>query len=386
MSLKALTNCDVYTGEGVIPDGTIIIDGSRIVKVGSRAEITSEGTEVDLGGWTVTPGFIDLQVNGGDDVLFNDEPTVETLQRMANGDAKFGSTGILPTFTTGPPSGMVRAREAVTSFRSPGGSQILGIHFEGPAISPERLGVHERAFVSRDFPIAVVEGATFPTMVTLAPEVVDPGVIRRLVGAGVRVSIGHSNGTYKEAIGAIREGATCATHLYNAMSPLTGRAPGVVGACLSEPTVFVDVIADGFHCHFGSVWVAWASKPRGMCFLVTDAMPPVGGSGDAFHLGELAFTVKDGRCITADGTLAGSALDMATAVRNCVQEVGISKDEAFRMASLYPARYLGVEKELGSIAAGMIANLLICDNEVFVQGVVIDGELRMDSRCGGSNS
>jgi N-acetylglucosamine-6-phosphate deacetylase len=386
VGLKTLTNCDVYTGEGFIPDGTIIIDGSRIVKVGSRAEITSEGTEVDLGGCTVTPGFIDLQVNGGDDVLFNDVPTVETLQRMANGHAKFGSTGILPTFTTGPPSGMVRAREAVTSFRSRGGSQILGIHFEGPAISPERLGVHERAFVSRDFPIAVVEGATFPTMVTLAPEVVDPGVIRRLVGAGVRVSLGYSNGTYEEAIGAIREGATCATHLYNAMSPLTGRAPGVVGACLSESTVFVDVIADGIHCHFGSVRVAWSSKPRGMCFLVTDAMPPVGGSGDAFHLGELAVTVKDGRCITADGTLAGSALDMATAVRNCVQEVGISKDEAFRMASLYPARYLGVETELGSIAAGMIANLVICDNEVFVQGVVIDGELRMDSRCGGSNS
>jgi N-acetylglucosamine-6-phosphate deacetylase len=148
----------------------------------------------------------------------------------------------------------------------------------------------------------------------------------------------------------------------------------------------VDVIADGFHCHFGSVRVAWSSKPRGMCFLVTDAMPLVGGSGDAFHLGDLAVTVKDGRCMTADGTLAGSALDMATAVRNCVQEVGISKDEAFRMASLYPARYLGVEKELGSIAAGMTANLVICDNEVFVQGVVIDGELRMDSRCGDSNS
>lgn len=375
MSGITITNCDVYTGDAVIPDAAVVITDGRIAEVGPRTEVRGVGEEIDVGGRSVVPGFIDLQVNGGGDVLFNDDPSPEAIATIADAHAEFGTTSMLPTFITGPRDGMQRARDAVDEVISAGGSSVLGIHFEGPAISPKKLGVHDGAYAVTEFPadvLPVSRGAK--SLVTLAPEAVSASTISALRSNGALVAIGHSEATYEEAAGAVDDGVSLVTHLFNAMSALTSREPGVVGLAFADPKVYASVIVDGFHSHFASVAAAWRAKPAGRLFLVTDAMPPVGGSAGGYVLGPWQVTVEGGRCTTPDGTLAGSALDMATAIRNCVQRVGIPKDEALRMASLYPAQYLGLDHTYGRVRAGYAANLVVMDNEVHVYGVIRDGK------------
>jgi N-acetylglucosamine-6-phosphate deacetylase len=322
----------------------------------------------------VAPGFIDLQVNGGGDVLFNEEPTAAGLRAIVEAHARFGTTSMLPTFITGPATGMREARDTVDAWMKDGGTSVLGIHFEGPTISPNKLGVHDGEYARTTFPADVIPvTSTARTLVTLAPETVGSDEIAQLVSKGVLVAIGHSAATYEQAVVAADAGANLVTHLYNAMSPLTSREPGVVGLTFADPQIFASIIVDGHHAHFASVAAAWRAKPAGSLFLVTDAMPPVGGTAGGYTLGPWTVTVADGRCTTPDGILAGSVLDMATAVRNCVQQVGIPKDEALRMASLYPAQYLGLADSLGMVRPGFRANLVVLDSGLRVTGVIRDG-------------
>lgn len=370
-----LVNCDVYESTSVIPDAAVTLLGSSIASVGSLGDASVEGEVIDLGGLNVAPGFIDLQVNGGGDVLFNDNPTASGIETIVKAHAQYGTTSLLPTYITGPDEGMVRARDAVTKYMQRGSSAVLGIHYEGPSISPLKLGVHDGRFARGNFPVSLLErvGGVPIVLVTIAPEAGDLDLVPSLVNAGAYVAVGHSNADYEVVRQALDDGASLATHLYNAMSPLTGREPGVVGAFLEDREACVDLIVDGYHCHFASVAVAYRAKRPGKCFLVTDAMPPVGGSAGGYALGPLSITVENGKCVTEDGTLAGSALDMATAVRHCVQRVGIPMDEALRMASLYPAQYLGVDDRLGRIRPGYVANLVVFDNQIRVRGVFLDG-------------
>ncbi len=210
-------------------------------------------------------------------------------------------------------------------------------------------------------------------MVTLAPETTSPGLIAELVDAGVVVAAGHTNASYDEARAALDAGLSGFTHLFNAMSPLTGRAPGVVGAALDDELSWCGLIVDGHHVHPASLRVALASKPRGRCLLVTDAMPSVGAADKAFQLNGRAISVAGGKCVTADGTLAGSDLDMATAVRNATTMLRVDLAEAVRMASEYPAAALGLDDEVGQIKAGYRANLVLASHELNITETWIDG-------------
>jgi len=366
MNSFVLTGSTIHTGDDVIHNGTIIVGSGVVEYVGSRH---MSGSSIDLKGLTVTSGFIDVQVNGGGDLLFNDTPTAETLLKIMDAHAQFGTTQLMPTYITGPR--MKDALSAVLEVQQVSDS-CLGIHFEGPVIS--KLGVHDPAYVQSHFPDHLVDSRV-KTMITLAPEVAEPDAIYTLVKQGAIVSIGHTNASFDEFQQAVRDGATCVTHLFNAMSPFGSRDPGVVGGFLSDDTVWGGIIVDGYHSHVKSISVAYRAKPRGKLFLVTDAMPPVGGRLSGYWLGDLEISAQDGRCVAADGTLAGSALDMATAVRNCVQRIGIPKDEAFRMASRYPAEMLGVDAIYGSIAPGRTANFAICDNDINIKGIVRSGVL-----------
>lgn len=366
MNSFVLTGATIHTGDDVIHDGTIIVTDGIIEYVGSRH---MPGSSIDLKGLTVTPGFIDVQVNGGGDLLFNDTPTADTLLKIMDAHAQFGTTQLMPTYITGPR--MKDALSAVLEVQQVSDS-CLGIHFEGPLIS--KLGVHDPAYVQSRFPGHLLD-LRVRTMITLAPEAAEPDAIHTLVEKGAIVSIGHTNASFNEFQQAVRDGATCVTHLFNAMSPFGSRDPGVVGGFLSDDRVWGGVIADGDHAHFKSISLAYRAKPRGKLFLVTDAMPPVGGRLPSYRLGDLEISVQDGRCVTTDGTLAGSALDMATAVRNCVQRIGIPKDEAFRMASRYPAEMLGVDTSYGTIAPGRLANFAICDDDIYIHGAVRSGVL-----------
>lgn len=376
--MYALANCDIYTGDEVLFDRAVMIRDSIIEAIVPFEEIPGDARRIDLGGQIVAPGFIDVQVNGGAGRLFNNSPTVAALEAIVEGHRKFGTTDLLPTFITGDRAKMQGAALCVQAWLERGSPGVLGIHFEGPFISPDKTGVHDKKYVrpATDEDLAIITSVNGGvTLVTLAPEIIDFSIIRSLSGKGVLISAGHSGSTYEVASKALEGGVKCTTHLFNAMTQFSSREPGLVGAALDHRHSWASIIVDGHHVHFASVRVAWRAKERGKLFLVTDAMPPV-GSPDMreFSLGPHEIRVEGGRCITKDGVLAGSALDMATAVRNCIQKVGIPTDEALRMASTYPAEFLGLGKSLGRIRPGYRANLAIFNNQIRVSSVVVNGE------------
>lgn len=380
--MYALVNCDVYTGDSVEYDKAVVVDGAKVIDLVDYEALDSSIERTDLRGLSVAPGFIDLQVNGGGGILFNDQPSPAGIKAIVAAHRRFGTTSLLPTFITGTREGMHAAVSAVQEvidtslFKS-----VLGMHFEGPFIEPSKAGVHDKKFIRppSEADIAVVtslkRGAV---LLTLAPEVVPLDLITRLRQLGVIVSLGHSNASAAQAHDAFAAGARCVTHLYNAMSALNSREPGLVGAALVDDDSYAGIIVDGHHADFVSVQVAVRAKARRKLVLVTDAMPPVGlgDSGTPFHLSGYDVRVEGGKCVTGEGVLAGSALDMATAVRNCIQKVGIPKDEALRMASTYPAEFLRLEDKLGRIAPGFDADLVIFNNQLVVSAVVIGGVLQ----------
>ncbi len=376
--MYALTNCDIFTGEEVIHNKSILIDGSKIVDIVEESKI-EEGVElIDLGGKSVAPGFIDLQVNGGGGKLFNDSPTEQTIIDIANAHQKFGTTNFLPTLITDSNDKIEKAINAVGSLIDSGNKSILGIHFEGPFINSKKAGVHDKEFIRilSDADIYLLSSLKKgKTLITIAPELCDAAFISQLNSEGVLIAAGHSEATLDDIQSAMKLGLSSVTHLFNAMSQFSSREPGLVGAALVEDDLYCGIIVDGFHVHFSSVKIAWNAKKRGKMFLVTDSMPPVGTIDSNFQLGPYSIRVENGKCVTGDNNLAGSALDMATAVRNCIQKVGIPKDEALRMASTYPAHYLSLSKELGYIAPGYNANLTIFNSRINVSAVIINGEL-----------
>lgn len=355
----ALAADRVFDGEAVRHDHAVLIDGERIAGLVPRGELP-EGCAVEAlapGAW-LAPGFIDVQVNGGGDRLFNDDPSAETVAAIAAAHRRFGTTGLMPTLITDRPEKMPAALAAIRAAMD-AEPAVLGIHLEGPFISPERPGVHEPSAIrlptKRDLEtLTSLERGV--TLVTLAPERMPEGFVRRLAGAGVRVSLGHSMATYDETRAALGDGLTGFTHLFNAMRPLGAREPGPIAAALECGGGWCGLIADGFHVHPAMLKLALGGAGRPM--LVTDAMPPVGGTKPSFRLYGEEIAVRDGRCLRADGTLAGAALDMAGAVRNAVRMLEVPLPDALRMASRNPAEFLGLGGRLGRIAAGYRADLV----------------------------
>ena len=374
----ALLPSRILLESGFVNGCAVLVENDCIVDVVARDDAqVAAAVRINLDGQTLVPGFIDTQVNGGGDVLFNDVPTVETIARIGAAHARFGTTGFLPTLISDDLSVMraaIAATDAAIEKRVPG---VLGIHLEGPFLAPERKGIHDASkFLVPD--TGALDSAAGlrrgRTLVTLAPERVTPAAIRNLVARGVIVAAGHSAATYEQTRAALDAGMRGFTHLYNAMSPLTGREPGMVGAALEDRVSWCGLIVDGFHAHAASFRVALAAKPRGKLFLVTDAMPPVGGEREDFQLGDRTMYCRDGRCADENGTLAGSALDMASAVRNSVEKLGVSLEEAVRMASTYPAEFLGLATTHGRIAAGFAADFVLLDEQTQVRSTWIAGQ------------
>lgn len=382
--MDALCNATIHTGDAVHTGLAVLVDAGRIVGLIPNAAVPAGVLRLDLGGGVLAPGFIDLQVNGGGGVLFNDSPDVPTIRRIGAAHRRFGTTGFLPTLITDSRDKRQAAMTAVRTALADGVPGVLGIHLEGPHINPARRGVHESRWIgppdAADLALMTSLG-TGRTLVTLAPETVAPAVIRTLVSHGVRVAAGHSAASYAETGAALAEGITGFTHLFNAMPPLAGREPGIVGAALDDAASWCGVIADGHHVRDAMLRLAWRAKAPRRLFLVTDAMSVVGaengdgnGNGNGFMLLGESITVAEGRCLTADGRLAGSALDMAAAVRHCVRRLGIPLAEALRMASTYPAEFLGVADRHGRIAPGYAADLVHLDDDLRVRATWIGGE------------
>jgi N-acetylglucosamine-6-phosphate deacetylase len=359
---SAFVNARVLTAEGFRDDVAVLVENGIVAAIVAADDARVRDAETyDVDGGFLLPGFIDCQVNGGGGVLFNDAPTVETIRRIGAAHRRFGTTGFLPTLISDDVDVMRAAIAAVDAAIAEGVPGVLGIHLEGPYLAAARRGVHDAAqFRVPD--AAEIELASSlrngRTVLTIAPECVALGAIRELIRRGVIVCAGHTAATYNQMRAALDAGVRGFTHLYNAMSPLTSREPGVVGAALEDAESWCGIVVDGHHVHPASLRVALAAKPRGKVFLVTDAMPPVGGETATYTLGGVTVTCRDGRCETPEGVLAGSALDMATAVRNTVQSLGMPLAEASRMASTYPAEFLGIARTHGSIAPGMRADFV----------------------------
>lgn len=351
--------------DGALQSGVaVLIDGARIFGVVPVGALPADADTRHLSG-TLVPGFIDTQVNGGGGVLFNDEPTVEGIAAIGAAHRRFGTTGFLPTLISDDIEVIRRAVIATDAAIEAGVPGVLGIHIEGPFLNVDRKGIHSadkiRPLDAEG--IAALTGLKRGrTLVTLAPERVTISDIEQLVAAGVVVAAGHTNARYDQAKAAVAAGMRGVTHLFNAMSPLGSREPGMVGASLDSPELVCGIIVDGHHVNPATLRLALRCKPASGFMLVTDAMPTVGSDANEFMLQGRHITVQDGAVRGDDGTLAGSHLDMASAVRNAVSMLGVELATAVEMASASPAALMGLGDTHGRIAAGMAADLVLLND------------------------
>lgn len=378
MAARALVNARVLLDDGFHDDLAVLLDGAGLVEALVPAgQARVQAAEVDdLDGGFLLPGFIDAQVNGGGGVLFNNDTSVEAIAAIGRAHRRYGTTGFLPTLISDDAPVMARAVDATRAAIAAGVPGVLGIHLEGPYIAPARKGTHDAGkfrVPDADETAMATSLDNGVTLITLAPEQVPTATVRAMVARGAIVAAGHTAASYEQARAGLDAGIRGFTHLYNAMSPLQGREPGTVGAALEDRESWCGIIVDGVHVHPGSLQVALAAKPRGKLFLVTDAMPMVGADDPSFALYGEVITAVDGVVRNAAGALAGSALDMATAVRNCVRLLGLPLEEAARMASTYPAQFLGLEQRLGRIAPGCQADLVLLDADLQVRHTWIAG-------------
>lgn len=374
----ALLNADIFDGEQLHQGKALLIDNGRVAAVLAPSQLADHVDRVDLNAQLVVPGLVDVQVNGGGGVLFNTQTDVQGLQAIANAHMAAGTTSLLPTIISDSDD-VMRQGIAAVAMAMKTMPAIIGIHLEGPCLNSDKRGVHAATAMRAldDEMLALMTSLkSGKTMVTLAPECVPATQIQQLSAQGVIVAAGHSQASFEQAQSAISAGLRGVTHLFNAMSPLSSRAPGLPGAALSDDRVWFGIIVDGHHVHPATVKMALRSKAHGGAILVSDAMPSVGAQDHSFTLYGETIHVHEGRCVNSDGRLAGAHLSLLQAVHNAARFADIDWFEALRMASVYPARAVGLAPDIGSLQAGSQANFLVLDNSKQLQQVWSAGERR----------
>ncbi|WP_419813886.1 N-acetylglucosamine-6-phosphate deacetylase [Glacieibacterium sp.] len=379
----AIHNGPMAIDGGIVEGRAVIVEQGRIAAIVDAADLPGDIPRHDLDGLMLAPGFIDTQVNGGGGVLFNDAPTVETIATIAAAHRRFGTTGLFPTLISDDLAVVRAGVAAVDAAILAGVPGILGIHIEGPFLNAERRGIHDAARLREldEDGMATVTGLRHGrTLLTLAPEMTTSRMIARLAAAGIVVAAGHTAATYAEARQALDHGLTGFTHLFNAMSQLGNREPGVVGAALEDDASWCCMIVDGHHVAPATLKLALRCKAAAKFVLVTDAMPSVGTDVGSFVLQGKVITVDGDVCVDADGTLAGAHLNMAAAVRNAVRLLSLPPVTALEMASTNPAAYMGLSATRGRIATGLQADLVALDPSLQVVGSWIGGDYASSAR------
>jgi N-acetylglucosamine-6-phosphate deacetylase len=376
MTPTAIYGATLIGSKGLLKDHAMLLEDDRIAAIVPQKKIPTGFRHERLEGGFLAPGFIDVQVNGGGGVLFNDHPTRDGMAAIATAHRKFGSTGIMPTLISDDLSTIAAAIEAADTAVTAADPGILGIHIEGPFLNSGKRGIHDQNKFRRidEDAMALLTGrGPARKMVTIAPELAPPGAIKRMREAGLIVCAGHSLANYAETRAALAEGLAGFTHLFNAMTQMDSREPGMVGAALDDGESYFSLIVDGVHVHPASLRVALAARRYRGAMLVTDAMPTVGSAQDHFYLAGKRISVKGAACRADDGTLAGSNLNMATAFANTVALLGLSPAVASAMASSNPAKFLGRDHDIGSLSAGLKADLVHVDADLTLKSVWLSG-------------
>lgn len=380
---RLLAGARVFTGDRIVDDHTVVLEGDRVAAVLPAGDAPSDAQARRLPADSLlVPGFIDVQINGAGGVLFNDTPTVDAALAIAAVVRRTGTTSILPTLITDETSKLQQACDAAALANARPAGGVLGVHLEGPFLSRERPGVHAARWMRRpdasDIALLVAAARRFDgrgrLLITLAPECVDDADIAQLAAAGIIVAAGHTAATVERTREALAAGVRGFTHLGNAMPPIANRQPGPIVAALADPDAWCCIIVDGLHVHPALLRLVVQVKPPGKVVVVTDAMPTVGSDAASFQLFGRTIRRQDGRLVTDDGVLAGADIDMAASVRNCVQLLGLPLEDSLRMASLYPAAYLGLDRELGRIAPGYRANLALIRPDLGVLATWVAGD------------
>jgi N-acetylglucosamine-6-phosphate deacetylase len=369
----ALSGARIFDGETWHDDAALVVAHGTIEAIVPAVSIPAGVKRVEAGGAVLAPGFIDLQVNGGGGVMLNDHPDIASIETICAAHLPFGTTALLPTLITDTPRITAAAIDAGRQAAAKNVPGFLGLHLEGPHLSLARKGAHDPELIRRmddaDLKALVVAVGAMPVLLTtIAPESVSPEQVEALAKAGVVVSLGHSDASCATATAYAEAGATMATHLFNAMSPLGSREPGLAGAAIDTGTLFAGLIADGIH-----VDPLRAKRGPARIFLVTDAMATIGTHMSSFTLNGRTVYRREGSLRLGDGTLAGADLDMISAVRFMHRTIGLELGEALRMASTYPARAVGQSQHLGRLTKGMRANIVALSDDLDVASVWIDG-------------
>lgn len=376
----AISCAEIFDGYTRHRNAALLIGGGSVLNIVPDDGLLQAERKDVLDGGIIVPGFVDLQVNGGGGVLLNDRPDADGIETICKAHARFGTTALLATLITDTPDATQRAIDSATVAAGRSVPGFLGLHLEGPHLSVAKKGAHEQSLIrpmnDKDLERLVAAKADLECLlVTVAPESVSAGQIRRLAGAGIVVSLGHSDAGLALARQATDAGARSVTHLFNAMSGLNHREPGMVGAALDCGALFAGLIADGFHVDPAAISIALRAKAGpGKIFLVTDAMPTIGTDQTSFTLNGRTVARSDGRLILDDGTLAGADLDMISAVRFVAERVGTGIDEAVRMASLYPAECMGIDQRHGHLKPGAVASFVHLGPDHQVRQVWINGK------------
>ena len=373
---QALFGSQIFCGERFYDDHALLLEGKSIVDIVDKNNIPDNFNKIELDQGILAPGFIDLQVNGGGGVLFNNSPNKESLNTIIKAHQFFGTTSVMPTVISDSLEVLEQCIKTVTE-EIKNNSSLLGIHIEGPFFNTKYRGVHQKQYISAinsDYLNLFESLKGFPVMLTLAPECISSQQLKHLTSLGIKTLAGHSDATYDELDDAIKNGLDGFTHLFNAMGQISAREPGVVGSALHFENTFASIIVDLHHVHPSLIQLAYQLKPKGKLFFISDSMATINHGKPSFELYDEVVNESDGRLVNSEGKLAGSSITQIDAVKNAYQKCNITLNQALAMASRYPAEYLGIENHLGSLKPGYRADLVHFDSNFKVHNVWVSGK------------
>ena len=373
---QALLGSQIFCGERFYDDHALLVEGKSIVDIVDKNNTPDNFNKIELDQGILAPGFIDLQVNGGGGVLFNNSPNKESLNTIIKAHQFFGTTSVMPTVISDSLEVLEQCIKTVTE-EIKNNSSLLGIHIEGPFFNTKYRGVHQKQYISTinsDYLNLFESLRGFPVMLTLAPECISSQQLKHLTSLGIKTLAGHTDASYDELDDAIKNGLDGFTHLFNAMGQISAREPGVVGSALHFENTFASIIVDLHHVHPSLIQLAYQLKPKGKLFFISDSMATINHGKPSFELYDEVVNESDGRLVNSEGKLAGSSITQIDAVKNVYQKCNIPLNQALAMASRYPAEYLGIENHLGSLKPGYRADLVHFDSNFKVHNVWVSGK------------